>query len=82
MLRAMTALTTFHTVIHVHANNFAAWGVVGEIAAPTVLEVTFCRTEGKAFSPADHTFPTPLDRANWSEMPDYYLGRFRYSDSR
>ncbi len=79
MLRTVLALTAHHSVVHVHANNCAAWCITGAVPIPSVLEFTFVRNEGKTFSPFTETFPTRLDMPNYPFRPDYPLGSFKFS---
>ncbi len=77
--RGILNLTTHHKVVHVHANNFADWCVIGGMAVPTVIEVTLARHDRGEFSVSDEVFPTSLDMPCWSEAADYHLGRFDYA---
>jgi hypothetical protein len=73
---AITNLTASHKVVHVHANNFAEWVVLGGIPVPGVLELTLMRDDSGEFVPSEETFPTPLDMSCYSKQADLYLGRF------
>ena len=72
-------LTASHRVVHVHANNFAPWAIVGGMPVPCVLEFTLARIDEGEFSVSDEVFPTALDMPCYSERADYYLGRFEYA---
>jgi hypothetical protein len=76
--KAFQNLTASHQVVHVHANNFAGWQVVGGIAVPAVLEITLMRRDEGVFSVSDEIFPTFLDMPCNSNAADLYLGRFDY----
>ena len=75
---AIANLAVSHRLVHVHANNHAAYALVGGIPLPAVLELTFVRIDDKAFSASDETFPTPLDQSCRPGTPDYRLGHFRF----
>ena len=75
---AFLNLTSSHYVVHVHANNFAGWQVVGGIPVPAVIELTLLRKDEGEFGLSDETFPMELDMSCNSESADMYLGRFEY----
>lgn len=76
--QAILNLTANHKVVHVHANNFAPWSVVGGVPVPTVIELTLMRNDQGSFVISDQTFPTELDMPCHSREADLYLGRFDY----
>lgn len=78
MLRAISALTVHHRVIHVHGNNYAPWATVSGVALPRVIEFTFVCMDGKTFKPCESTFPTSLDMPNHPGHADFRLGHFRF----
>jgi hypothetical protein len=75
---AILNLVTSHRVVHIHANNFAPWCVVGGIPIPAVLELTLARLDEGEFSPSDEIFPTMLDMPCHASQADHYLGRFEF----
>ena len=76
--RAFVNLTASHHVVHVHANNYAGWQVVGGIPIPAVLELTLARKEEGEFEVSQESFPTELDMPNNAADADLYLGQFAY----
>lgn len=78
MYRTVCNLTTHHSAVHVHGNNCARWAVVGGVAVPDVLEVTFIRNENKEFKVARDVFPCDLDQPNCPHFADFMLGSFRF----
>lgn len=76
--QALLNLTANHKVVHVHANNFAPWSIVGGIPVPSVIELTLMRIDQGSFVISDRTFPTELDMPCHSREADFYLGRFDY----
>ncbi|MCL2745014.1 MAG: hypothetical protein FWE67_14315, partial [Planctomycetaceae bacterium] len=66
-----------HQAYHVHANNCGGAVVLkGMILLPDVWEISYARRKDYEFIPCTETFPTPLDAANISSMPDIFLGKF------
>ncbi|NTG85875.1 hypothetical protein G6L15_06900 [Agrobacterium rhizogenes] len=76
--RAIANLTAGHKLIHVHGNNCTALAVVGGIAVPAAMEMTFIRAADKQLYPSTETFPTTLDQPCWPHRADYHLGNFRF----
>lgn len=76
--RAISNLAAVHKLIHVHGNNCTALTVVGGIAVPAAMEMTFIRAADKTLSPSTETFPTELDQPCWPHRADYHLGTFRF----
>jgi hypothetical protein len=75
---AFLNLTASHHVVHVHANNFAGWQVVGGVPVPEVLELTLLRKDEGQFDISDERFPSELDMPCHSGSADMYLGRFEF----
>lgn len=76
--RALINLTASHHVVHVHANNFAPFAIVGGVPVPEVLELTLVRKDEGIFSPSQEVFPTPQDMPCNSRHADLYLGQFDF----
>ncbi len=76
--RAIANLTAGHRLVHVHANNYAPWAVVGGIPIPDVLEMCFARLDLGTFTPSDERFPTPIDMPCRPDAADLYLGSFTF----
>ena len=76
--RAVVNLTAHHNVIHVHANNWAPWAILGSIPIPTVLELTLLRKDRGTFLDSSESFPTALDMPNNPDRADFPLGNFRF----
>ncbi|WP_267360786.1 MULTISPECIES: FkbM family methyltransferase [unclassified Methylobacterium] len=79
---AIYNLTVHHSVAHVHGNNYARWAIVGGVAVPDVLEITFIRNTGKKFNKCSGTFPDRFDQPNSARFADFMLGSFRFGDGR
>ena len=76
--RAICNLTAHHRVIHVHANNYGPWAVLGGIPVPTVLELTLLRSDRGVLEPSHERFPSELDMPNDPKTGDFPLGDFRF----
>lgn len=77
--QAVINLTSYHHVVHVHANNFAPFMTLGGVPVPNVLELTLARKDRGQFVPSASTFPTMLDMPCNAQSADLYLGRFEFS---
>lgn len=75
MERTLEALRRDHELIHVHANNWGWYGLIGGVPLPDTLELTWVRRADHEFTVCDHEFPTALDRPCNPNASDYYLGR-------
>lgn len=71
-------LTASHRVVHVHANNFSPFAVVGGVPVPYTIELTLLRADEGTLTPSDESFPTALDMPCRAEAADLYLGRFTF----
>jgi hypothetical protein len=77
-LRVLRKIQDTFAVVHVHANNYGLLRARGNIAFPDILEVTFANREFYTLRPSDEIFPTELDAANRPDLPDIFLGAFRF----
>lgn len=75
---ALLNLTATHRVVHVHANNFAPYEIVGGVPVPAVLELTLARIDEGEFCLSSENFPTSIDMPCHSEAADFYLGSFNF----
>lgn len=74
--QALLNITSSHTPIHIHANNYSSFAIIGGIPVPATLEVTFLRKDMANFTPSKKTFPTELDQPCNPDAADLYLGNF------
>lgn len=73
-LRVLHALHETHAPVHVHANNYGAYAVVGGIPVPDIVEVSYVRRD--AYDLVERTSAAiahPLDQANDPTRPEYAL---------
>jgi len=71
-------LRDHHEVVHVHGNNFAGMPVVEGIPIADCIELSYANRKYYSFLPSVEIFPGPLDTANNSNIPDLYLGAFKF----
>jgi hypothetical protein len=76
VLSTLEKINASHQVIHVHANNCGRMAVVAGFCIPEGIEVTYARRNNHLFEECEKVYPTPLDRPNDPNMPDYILGAF------
>lgn len=70
-------LSATHRVIHLHANNAGGLVMVGGIAFPRLLELTFMHKRAATFhGHSSEPIPGPLDRPNVPQLPDLVLRAF------
>jgi len=67
-----------HQSVHVHANGSSVPLLIGGLALPDVMEVSYLRRRGgkHKFIPNTRQFPTELDQPTFQSGHDVYLGRF------
>ena len=78
-IRAQAVLEKLHRVfevVHLHANNFAPWAIIGNVPFPDVVEVTYANRKRYHFKETEESFPTPIDAPNDPTAPDMFFGRF------
>lgn len=76
--RCLRKIAKFYAPIHVHANNYAGYSMIMNVPVAHVLEVTFANRSLYEFEDCEETFPGPLDLPCNPNIPDIYLGSFRY----
>ncbi len=70
---AMAALTTGHTLFHVHANNAVDLAFVEGLPVPGLLELSLVRKDVAASVPSRTVYPTEHDLPNIRWRPDHLL---------
>jgi hypothetical protein len=78
IFRGLRKISKFYAPIHVHANNYAGWKVIGGVPVPAVVEICFVNRSLYPVEESDETFPTDLDRPCDPNQADMWLGRFEY----
>lgn len=76
--QALANLTQHHAVIHVHANNYGGFRMIGGLMIPNVVELTLIRRDSGPLKPSILQFPTDMDMPCNREWADIYLGSFVY----
>jgi len=77
--QALRNLAKTHRVVHVHGNNNSPMIVLGGVAMPQTLELTWFRRDLCEFSACTRRFPTPLDQPNNPNYSDHCLGNFCFA---
>lgn len=66
-----------HRVVHMHANNAGGMVMLGGIAFPRLLELTWMRRASASFhGHSNEPIPGPLDRPNVRQLPELVLRSF------
>jgi hypothetical protein len=76
--RVFSSLRRTHEVIHIHGNNFAGMPVVEGIPIADCIELSFANRRSYSFAPSSEIFPGDLDYPNNSNLPDLFLGCFKF----
>ncbi|MTI16486.1 hypothetical protein E1162_04440 [Rhodobacteraceae bacterium RKSG542] len=77
--QALRNLHATHQVVHVHGNNNSPLRVLGGIAMPQTMELTWLRRDICEFTTCTRRFPTPLDQPNNPNNAEHHLGSFCFS---
>ena len=72
-LYALKKLAETHQVVHLHANNYGECAIIGGVAIPDVLEVTYASREKYSFAECTRRFPTIMDYPNNPDRADIAL---------
>jgi len=78
LILGLTSLNECFSLGHVHANNFAPVSIVSGFVCPEVLELTYVRSDLCTRTTVSSLFPTSLDYANRSDVPDHLLWFFPF----
>jgi Methyltransferase FkbM domain len=76
--RVFSKIRQTHEVIHVHGNNFGGMHIVEGIPIADCIELSFASHKSYSFAPSFDIFPGHLDCANNSNIPDLFLGPFKF----
>ncbi len=71
-------LTNNHRLVHIHANNYGGFRMVGGIMLPNVVELTLIRKDMFDLSVSNEIFPTNLDMPCNRDWADIHLGNFAF----
>ncbi|KVQ50556.1 hypothetical protein WT21_10165 [Burkholderia territorii] len=74
IVNVLEKLYRFHQPVHVHANNHGYLGVVGGVAMPDTMELTYVRRADHQFMMCHRMFPSDFDMPCRTDVPDFYLG--------
>jgi len=76
VINVLSKIASLFHVIHVHGNNYCPMFLLGGVAFPSLLEVTYVNVRRCEFVECKEIFPTPIDAPNNSTRPDFFLGNF------
>ena len=74
--KVLEILHRIFEVVHLHANNFSPWAIIGNVPFPDVVEVTYANRIRYHFKQTGESFPTPIDAPNDPTVPDMFIGHF------
>ncbi|MDR1233179.1 MAG: hypothetical protein LBJ75_02890 [Puniceicoccales bacterium] len=75
MLNVFEKLNTTHQVVHVHANNYGTFDIIGGIPLPNTFEITYLRKRDNQFVSSHKCYPVQnLDMPNNPNAADFFLG--------
>ena len=77
--RVFRNLAHSHACIHIHGNNYGGFAIVSNIPVPQVIEITYVLRDRFDFIESTDIFPTQLDDPCNRDVPDLFLGDFKYS---
>ena len=75
---AIAKMKSIFDVVHVHGNNAMPFANVANVILPILLEITFANRNHYQMAETNEIFPTALDQPNLPQIPDMYLGCFKF----
>lgn len=78
--KAMEKLNSTHQLVHVHANNFGSYLLLGGVILPDLLEGTYLLKDEYQFGKNTCNGSAELDQANNQFIPDIFLGSWSVPD--
>ena len=69
----LKALAATHQCVHLHANNWGVYRIVGGIPIPDVIEATFASRDRYSFRECVRQFPTPIDFPNNADRAEFMI---------
>lgn len=77
MLGVFEKLNKTHQVVHVHANNYGSYDIIGGVPLPISFEITYLRKMDNHFVPSHKYYPVQgLDMPNNPNTADIFLGYY------
>jgi len=74
VVASLSSLFRTHQIVHLHANNWGARGIAGNVMGYDVLELTLLRKSDWMFETYRRTLPLDLDRPNAPFREEFALG--------
>ena len=78
MRACFAKLRLTHVPVHVHGNNWGDYAAIENVPIPDVVESTFVRRHSYQFVETTELFPGELDAPCKADVPDFFLGAFRF----
>ena len=73
---AMAKLNKTHQLVHLHANNYGTYRLLGGVILPELLEGTYLLRSEYEFSGSPESVLTEQDEVNCPYLADIYLGKW------
>lgn len=73
VIKVLEKLNNNHQIIHVHANNYGKYEIVGGMPVANVIEVTYLRKDNYKFLNKSSEEAKSLDMPNHANNPEYIL---------
>lgn len=72
--KALDNLNQTHCLIHIHANNYGSYLILGGKVLPDILEATYVRKGKYQCELSDNFYPKQIDQPNNASSPELILG--------
>ena len=69
----LNAIAASHQCIHLHANNWGDYRIIGGIPVPDVVEATFASRAHYSFRKCERRFPTGMDYPNNADRAEFMI---------
>ena len=77
----LNALAVTHQCVHLHANNWGDYKIIGGLPVPDVIEATFASRDRYTFRDCARRFPTPIDYPNNADRAELVIIQELISDA-
>src|SRR5262245_61574128 len=72
-LYILKSISATHQCVHLHANNWVDYRIIGGIPVPDVVEATFALRSRYSFQKCDRRFPSILDYPNNADRAEFMI---------
>jgi hypothetical protein len=77
-VKVIAALSKYHRVVHVHANNCCGMTIKQNLPIPYLAEFTFLRKDRANFTASHAPIPGPLDYRNVDTQDEIHMDIFSF----